>query len=61
MKYSDININLGCGPAFVDSPEWINLDYSPSAPTVRKANLFGRLPLEEIKVAVAPSKGGCND
>ncbi len=44
---SDLNINLGCGPVFVDSPEWINLDYSPSSPVVRKAKLLGRLPLED--------------
>lgn len=50
-----ININLGCGPVFVDSPEWINLDYSPSAPTVRKANLLGRLPLEDATASVVYS------
>jgi hypothetical protein len=55
MKYSDIKINLGCGLAFIDSPEWINLDYSPSAPTVRKANLLGRLPLEDASASLVYS------
>jgi hypothetical protein len=40
------NINLGCGPVFVESPEWINLDFTASSPAVRQANLLGRLPLE---------------
>lgn len=40
-----LNVNLGCGPVFVDSPEWINLDFSPSSSAVRQANLLDRLPL----------------
>ena len=39
-------INLGCGSVFVESPEWINLDFTASSPAVRQANLLGRLPLE---------------
>ncbi|MCF8016210.1 MAG: methyltransferase domain-containing protein, partial [Chromatiaceae bacterium] len=39
------NINLGCGLVFVDSPEWINLDFTPASPRVRRANLLARLPL----------------
>ena len=39
-------INLGCGPVFVEGPEWINLDFTASSPGVREANLLGRLPLE---------------
>ncbi|WP_084592508.1 class I SAM-dependent methyltransferase [Pseudohaliea rubra] len=39
------NINLGCGPVFVDSPDWINLDFTPATPRVRRANLLARLPL----------------
>lgn len=38
-------INLGCGPIFVDSPDWINLDFTPATPRVRRANLLARLPL----------------
>lgn len=37
-------INLGCGPVYVDSPEWLNLDFSPVSPAVKRANLLGRLP-----------------
>lgn len=40
-----ININLGCGPVFVDSPDWINLDFTAPSPAVRQANLLGQLPL----------------
>ena len=39
--------NLGCGSVFVDSPEWINFDYTPSSASVKKSNLLGRLPLED--------------
>lgn len=38
-------INLGCGPVFVDSPDWINLDFAPASPSVRRADLLDRLPL----------------
>lgn len=40
------NVNLGCGPVFVDSPVWINLDFRAPSPAVRQANLLGRLPLK---------------
>lgn len=42
-----INVNLGCGPVFVDSPQWLNLDFSPSTSAVRQANLLDRLPLAD--------------
>lgn len=38
-------INLGCGAIFIDSPDWINLDFTPASPRVRRANLLARLPL----------------
>ena len=38
-------INLGCGPVFVDAPDWVNLDFAPLCPSVRQANLLDRLPL----------------
>lgn len=38
------NINLGCGPVFVDSPDWINLAYTLGTPRLCRANLIGRLP-----------------
>ncbi len=40
------HINLGCGPVFVDSPEWVNLFFSPSSPSVTRANLLASLPLK---------------
>ena len=42
-----LNVNLGCGPVFVDSPKWLNLDFAPSSPAVRQANLLDRLPLAD--------------
>lgn len=43
MTYT--KVNLGCGPVFVDSPAWINLDFAPASPRVKRANLLARLPL----------------
>ncbi|BAC09939.1 class I SAM-dependent methyltransferase [Thermosynechococcus vestitus] len=40
-------VNLGCGSVFVDSPDWLNLDYVSYSPAVRKANLLSRLPLPD--------------
>lgn len=48
-------INLGCGPVFVDSPEWANLDYSPSSPSVTRANLLAPLPLKSGSVELVYS------
>ena len=42
-----LNVNLGCGPVFIDSSDWLNLDFSPSSYAVRQANLLGRLPLAD--------------
>jgi predicted SAM-dependent methyltransferase len=39
------NINLGCGTVFVDSADWINLDFTAPSLAVRQANLLDRLPL----------------
>jgi len=41
------NVNLGCGPVYVDSPEWLNFDYAPTSRAVRRANLLGRLPVPD--------------
>ena len=38
-------INLGCGDIYVDSPDWINLDFAPVSASVRQANLLANLPL----------------
>lgn len=40
-----IRANLGCGPIFIDGPEWINLDHSPQHASVRQANLLEPLPI----------------
>lgn len=45
MQVTPSFINIGCGLVFVDSPEWINLDFLPASPSVNQANLLGRLPL----------------
>lgn len=42
-----LNVNLGCGPVFIDSSDWLNLDFSPFSYAVRQANLLGRLPLAD--------------
>ena len=35
---SRICVNIACGASYLDG--WVNLDYSPSSPTVIKANLL---------------------
>lgn len=50
-----LKVNLGCGPVFVDSPEWLNLDFSPSSSSVRRANLLDRLPLADDSAALVYS------
>lgn len=44
------NVNLGCGSVFVESPEWLNLDFTPFSPAVKRANLLGRLPLKDASI-----------
>ncbi len=36
-------INLGCGPVFVEHPDWVNLDFVGRPPAVRQANLLKSL------------------
>lgn len=50
-----LNVNLGCGPVFVDSPEWLNLDFAPFSAAVRQANLLDRLSLADNSVALVYS------
>ena len=50
-----LNINLACGRVFVDSPDWLNFDFAPASPTVRKANLLGRLPVADGAAALVYS------
>lgn len=40
-------LNLACGATFVDTPQWLNLDYLPLSPAVRQADLLGRLPVAD--------------
>ena len=39
-------LNLACGATYVDSPEWLNLDYLPLGAGVVQADLLRALPLE---------------
>lgn len=39
-------INLACGPVFIDSSDWANFDFLATS-GVQKANLLGRLPLQD--------------
>jgi hypothetical protein len=48
-------INLGCGPVFLDNSDWLNLDFSPASPSVQKANLLDRLPIDDCSVSVVYS------
>lgn len=42
-----VKINLACGTVFIDSLDWLNLDFAPVASAVRKANLLGRMPVAD--------------
>jgi predicted SAM-dependent methyltransferase len=53
MKFK--HINIGCGPIFLDSEDWINLDFAPVSKAVRKANLLDRLPLPTESAALVYS------
>lgn len=55
MKLSELNVNLACEAVFIDSPEWINLDFSPVTNGVVKANLIGKLPITSSAASVVYS------
>jgi len=55
MMWSQRKINLGCGAVFVDVPSWLNLDFAPVSPKVRKANLLGRLPVADSSATLVYS------
>jgi SAM-dependent methyltransferase len=40
-------LNLACGDFYLDTPEWINLDWYPHSKSVRKANLLDPLPFPD--------------
>lgn len=52
MQYK---VNIACGKVFVESEDWINLDYTPSSPSVKRANLLKKIPLDEKSVDVVYS------
>ena len=39
-----IFVNLACGGSYIETPEWVNLDYSTSSPAVQRANILDPLP-----------------
>lgn len=55
LPRKNARVNLGCGLLFVDTSEWMNLDFSPSSPGVIRTNLLKRLPLADQSVSVAYS------
>ena len=48
-------MNLGCGSIFLDSAEWLNIDFAPSSAAVTQANLLERLPMEDGSVELVYS------
>jgi SAM-dependent methyltransferase len=38
-------LNLACGSVFVDSPQWLNIDFVAGHPSVLQADLLRRLPV----------------
>ena len=50
-----VRVNLGCGPIYVESEEWVNLDYSLTGESVKKADLLRRLPFPEQSVSLVYS------
>lgn len=48
-------LNLGCGPVYVDSADWLNLDFVTNSESVLQANLLERLPVDEGSVQLVYS------
>lgn len=40
-------INIACGGSYILDEQWTNLDYQPAHPSIRKANLLGKLPFSD--------------
>lgn len=40
-------LNLACGDFYLDTPEWINIDWYPHSTSVKKANLLNPLPFPD--------------
>jgi predicted SAM-dependent methyltransferase len=45
-------LNLGCGEIYIDSKDWINLDFTPTGSGVLQANLLGILPFRDGEINV---------
>lgn len=50
-----VKVNLGCGPVFVNSPDWLNFDFTPASKAVKSANLLDRLPLADESASMVYS------
>lgn len=48
-----MHVNLACGATYVDG--WLNLDYMPVSPAIKKANLLARLPLDDGSASIVYS------
>lgn len=48
-------MNLGCGPIFVESSDWVNLDFYAPTQAVKQANLLNKLPLKNDSSSVVYS------
>jgi predicted SAM-dependent methyltransferase len=48
-------INLGCGPIYVETSDWLNLDFVSSSSAVRQVNLLDPLPLADDSFEVVYS------
>lgn len=48
-------LNLACGATYVDSPEWLNLDYTPLGAGVVQADLLGALPVADASIDIVYS------
>lgn len=42
-----MKLNLACGSTYIQGDGWVNLDFSPSEPSVRQADLLRPLPIQE--------------
>jgi len=50
INIEKVLVNIACGTNFVEG--WINLDYIPVSPVIKKANLLGRLPFADNSVDI---------
>ena len=55
LKNRHDKVNLACGSVFVDSDDWLNLDFAPESAAVRKADLLKPLALEDGSVGLVYS------